>query len=425
MEKHVVGDIDVIFDHGGRKDWGKYTFPVYYGMPVILRRQRHEFHFNQLGQVRRIYCHARYWPNAQETLKRTIANDWIFMSTFGYEGSYDLMKSHYVPLTGYHDSALFTDDEQPLDSPYVAKALRKFDDLILRVRELVDDGTAEGRAAEFFKRVAVHDREMLMRVTQLLHEIGRGSLPVLPPDTIDVEYEVLPVMISDGCTGGCTFCKFNNKLEFRVRDEDNIREQIIALRDYFGPELMNYNSVVLGQNDALASGRDTLEYAARMAYDELKLAESWHNGSNLYLFGGVPTLLETGEDVFRMFNELPYSNIFVNIGLESPHEPTLDFLGKPQTRRDVLSAFKKLQRINMAYSKMNISCNFMIGDDLPREHIEGVRELLGSVETRMLKGTAFISPLEGHSSHRLTRNDFTKIKIAARMPVYLYLVQRL
>ena len=58
MEKFVVDDMEELFDHGGRSDWGKYTFPVFYGLPVIVRWRRHEFHFNLLGQVRRIMSRA-------------------------------------------------------------------------------------------------------------------------------------------------------------------------------------------------------------------------------------------------------------------------------------------------------------------------------------------------------------------------------
>jgi hypothetical protein len=143
------------------------------------------------------------------------------------------------------------------------------------------------------------------------------------------------------------------------------------------------------------------------------------------MFGGAHTLLEAPESLFATLNKLPFENIYINVGLESAHRPTLDELGKPQTGRDVRRAFRLLQRLNLEYDKINISCNFLIGDDLPPEHTESVRALLASAETRMSKGTAFISPIEGQSTHRQTRTEFTKIKLAAKMPVYLYLVQRL
>jgi hypothetical protein len=424
MDKHTVEDIEILFDHGGRRDWGKYTFPVIYGMPVVVRWQRHEFHFNLLGQVRRIFSGARYWPNAQETLKRTIANDWIFMSTFGYEGSYSLMKTHYVPLTAYHDPALFLEDEKPLDSPYVAQALEMFDAFVEHAGELAGNG-ASPRAAEFLAKVARFGRPALDAERQRLYDINGGHLTVLPPDTIDVEYEIIPLQISDGCTGGCAFCKFNDGIGFHVRDRANVKKQVSELRDFFGPDLMNYNAVVLGQNDALAAGAHAIDFAARLAYEELNIAESYHEGSFLYMFGGAHTLLDADEELFEALDNLPFENIHVNVGLESPHEQTLDILGKPQSAADVRYAFEKIRHINSDFKKLNVSCNFVVGDDLPRDHVDAVRDLLSGADTRMMKGTAFISPLENAASPRLTRNDFTSIKLAARMPVYLYLVQRL
>jgi hypothetical protein len=424
MEKFVVDDMEVLFDHGGRSDWGKYTFPVFYGLPVIVRWRRHEFHFNLLGQVRRIMSRARYWPNAQETLKRTIANDWIFMSTFGYESSFSLMKSHYVPMTSYHDPALFLKEERPLDSPYVAQALETFDELVAHAGELARNG-APPRAAAFLEKVSGFGRSALDAQRRRLHAINGGHLTVLPPDTIDVEYEIIPLQISDGCTGGCAFCKFNDGIGFRVRSPENIKTQVSELKSFFGEDLINYNAVVLGQNDALAAGAHAIDFAARLAYEELRVADSYHDGSFLYMFGGAHTLLDADDELFEAMDNLPFGNIFINVGLESPHEDTLQLLGKPQSAADVRRAFEKIRHANRDFNKLNISCNFVVGDDLPRAHVDAVRDLLSSADTRMTKGCAYISPLENAASPRLTRNDFTSIKLAAKMPVFLYLVQRL
>ena len=51
--------------------------------------------------------------------------------------------------------------------------------------------------------------------SQKLNEIIGGRVSVLPPDTRHVDYEVIPVMISDGCLYHCDFCCVKSTSKFR------------------------------------------------------------------------------------------------------------------------------------------------------------------------------------------------------------------
>ena len=136
-------------------------------------------------------------------------------------------------------------------------------------------------------------------------------------------------------------------------------------------------------------------------------------------------ILDSENDVFGRLNELPYSGIYINVGLESPHQTTLDLLGKPQSSHDVQKAFEKLQRVSRDNEKINVSCNFVVADDLPPEHVQNVCEMLANPGAHPDKCAAYISPLTGRCTRRRTLDNLYKIKRSARIPVYLYLVQQI
>ena len=128
MEHYRLHDLEIIFDHAGRDDWGKFSFPVWYGIPVKIHWLDYEFHFNLSGSLKRIRGNSSVWPDPMEWLKRTDADDLIYYGSQGYKFSYDLIKSYYIPYTDRYNSEVFT--ETPLKSPHVERALSAFDRLV-------------------------------------------------------------------------------------------------------------------------------------------------------------------------------------------------------------------------------------------------------------------------------------------------------
>ncbi|HLA04970.1 MAG TPA: radical SAM protein, partial [Syntrophales bacterium] len=227
---------------------------------------------------------------------------------------------------------------------HVRQALEAFDGLISRAGCLAH--TAPGiRSREFLQQVAAHDRDRLTADGQTLHDIIGGRMPVLPPDTIDVDYEVIPLIITEGCSYNCRFCRFKTAGGFRRRSWENIAGQIRDLKEFYGADLVNYNSLALGQNNALAAGKEILAATAELAYDVLNLAASYHRGRpNLFLFASVDSFLEAEDSLFDRLNGLPY-HAAINVGLESPDQETLDLLGKPLRAEKLRSALRKMQEV--------------------------------------------------------------------------------
>jgi radical SAM superfamily enzyme YgiQ (UPF0313 family) len=162
-----------------------------------------------------------------------------------------------------------------------------------------------------------------------------------------------------------------------------------------------------------------------MAYDLLHLSASFHRGKpNLFLFGSVDSLLRTDNALFDRLDRLPYLTS-INVGLESPDQETLDRLGKPLQAKTVGEAFRKMQEVNRCRSNITVSCNFMLGADLPSRNVEAIKTLLAEETTARGKGVVYLSPLLGASQRRQTLKEFGEIKMVSPLPVFIYLAQML
>jgi len=422
VEHYQIEDMEILFDCAGRDDWAKFSFPVWYGIPVKIKWHGYRFDFNLRGGWKWITGGRGVWPDAQEMLKRTDGNELMYYGVESYASDYDLIKNFYIPYSGVYNFDLFP--AHPLETAHVKRALRAFEELAGIAGRLSREASCD-RARDFLLKVAACDREGLADEAAFLHRIMGTELPVLPPDTIDVDYEVIPLIIADGCDYNCFFCTFKDNNSLHVRSEENIRQQIRSLKDFYGEDLVNYNSLVLGQNDALAGGEEILITAAKLAYEGLNLASSFHKGpANLFLFGSVDPFLKAKSSLFDRLNQLPFQT-FLNIGLESFDQETLSLLGKPLRAEKTGEAFRKMVAVNRGWEKVTVSCNFVLGADLPQRHKEGIKTALAQETTAKDRGTAFLSPLFGRAQRRKIINEFIEIKRSSPLPVFIYLAQRL
>jgi hypothetical protein len=121
---------------------------------------------------------------------------------------------------------------------------------------------------------------------------------------------------------------------------------------------------------------------------------------------------------------LPYLTS-INVGLESPDQETLDRLGKSLRAEKVRESFRKMQEVNRCRRNIEVSCNFVIGGDLPFRHVEAIKTMLAEEKTARDKGVVYLSPLLGVSQRREVLKEFREIKMASPLPVFIYLAQRL
>jgi hypothetical protein len=413
--------LSITLNLSGNREYTKVSYPVKYGIISRLETREMILEFNLNHEIRHARSKTRHWLHPSEWLKRTVGNDWIYYSSGGYAGVFEAIGEYYLPNFTYPTNSLL--GGRPFEEPEVAKIHQNWPKLLAAVPDSRPDMPA--RVADWLEQVKRIQKADLENKARTLFEICGARTTVLPPDARHSDYNVIPLTIADGCLYKCRFCKVKNKKPFTPRTPDDIERQIRELAHLFGNDLVNYNALFLGEHDALNAPADLIAYAARKSYDRLGFARSYMTRPRLYLFGSVDSLLNADPHLFETLNALPFET-FINIGLESFDPATLEYLGKPVTARKVGLAFDRMQSINQAFARIEITGNFVMDDQLPPDHTRAVLDLVRHRITHALpKGSVYLSPLAFAKPSREVLYDFYRLKTASRLPMFLYIIQRL
>ncbi|MCD4743386.1 MAG: radical SAM protein [Desulfobacteraceae bacterium] len=409
-----------------KKGYNRYTkisFPVKYGIYSEIETKDYIFQFNANNEIIRAKGKNYTWINPSEWLKRTIGNDWIYYSTGGYTGVFESIGEYYLPNLQYPTNSLI--GGKPFKEPDINNIITKWHSIIDKITKENKLLNHSDKFQTFIDKVLENSPKRLSEKSEQLIKISGRRVSVLPPDARHVDYDIIPVNISKGCLYNCKFCRVKTEEPFSLIKKDEILNQIKELKNLYGKDIVNYNSVFLGEHDALNAPSDLIMFAAEQSYSQFDFKHSYMESSNLFMFGSVDALLNKSTDDFDKFATLPY-HIYINIGLESVDQETLDFLGKPLTSRKVIEAYKLIRNINIKYDNIEISSNFIMDDILPKNHYSSFFKLLEK-ECRLFKnkGDIYLSPLRINKPSREEIFKFNEIKIKSPVPTFLYIIQRL
>jgi hypothetical protein len=414
-------DLSIFLNTRGNNEYVKVSYPVKYGIFSRLETREMILEFNLNHEIRHARSKTRRWLHPSEWLKRTVGNDWIYYSSGGYAGVYEAIGEYYLPNFTYPTNSLL--GGRPFEEPEVAKIHQDWPELLAALPDSRPGMPA--RAVEWLAQVKRVTKGDLEKKANRLFEICGARTTVLPPDARHSDYNVIPLTIADGCLYKCRFCKVKNKKPFTPRTPDDIRRQIRDLAGLYGSDRMNYNALFLGEHDALNAPADLIVSAARESYDRFRFAQSCMTQPRLYLFGSVDSLLDADPHLFYSLNALPFDT-FINIGLESYDAATLEHLGKPVTPRKVSQAFDRMQSINQTFARIELTGNFVMDHQLPPDHIQAVLDLVRHRIPRPVpKGCIYLSPLAFARPSREMLYDFYRMKTVSRLPMFLYIIQRL
>lgn len=101
MESYTLDDLEITVDRQGADRFQKMSFPIRYGRYCEVKTPAYLFEFNLNAEIKFIRGRNGNWPHPAEWLKRTDANDWIFYSTGGYSGVFDVLGEYYRPCLSY------------------------------------------------------------------------------------------------------------------------------------------------------------------------------------------------------------------------------------------------------------------------------------------------------------------------------------
>jgi hypothetical protein len=427
MESHRLGDFEIIIEKWGSRHYAKVSYPLRYGCYSEIVTPEYLCQFNLKGELKFIQGRGRDWPHPAEWLKRTAGGDWVYYSAGEYRDLIDLFGEYYLPRLSYRSNGIFSSN--PFRHGPVKSATRAWDTLLDRLKHGLP-ASGSGPLEAFLEEVCGNDTKTLCEKAERLHGLLGGRVTVLPPETRHVDYDVLPVAVADGCLYHCAFCTVKSAQTFLPRSLENIEGQIEGIRDFYGRDLPNYNSIFLAHHDALAAGGERVAFAAARAHDLLGIAASHMKGPRLFLFGSADSLTRSRQQTFRTIQALPF-HTHINIGLESADPETLEMLGKPITPALVEQAFERMLEINRTCPNIEVSANFVFGRKLPQSHLPSIVSLTrGKLSRFWDKGALYLSPLldevplQGNEKRRLLE-DFREVKLRALLPTFLYLIQRL
>jgi radical SAM superfamily enzyme YgiQ (UPF0313 family) len=422
LEPYTLDKIEIAPGRCGADRFTKASYPIRYGRWAEIRTPDYLFQFNLNGEIRHICGLNGNWPHPAEWLRRTDGNDWIYFSTGGYSGVFSTLGEYYRPCLPYPSNSIWEYD--PFGDPRIPKAIEALSGL----RHQLDRFPADrmpADVADFCRLAAGRNTVRLKSRADELHEIIGTTVSVLPPDARHVDYNIIPVMIADGCLYQCKFCSIKSRQGYKMRSRQDIRQQILKLKKFYGADLPNYNAVFLGNHDALAAGHDLIYPAAAEAYAAFGFEYSYMKNPALFLFGSVDSFLRADKTLFESLNLLGLYT-YINIGLESADTATLKFLNKPLNIENIKAAFNRMLDINRNYPNIEVTANFLTGEGLPPEHYQSIIELTRNRLKRYYsKGAVYLSPLMSNPGGLESQKTFMKIKNLSRLPVYLYLIQRL
>jgi hypothetical protein len=427
MESYELGDLTITLNKEGSREFSKVSFPMRHGLFAEVRTPEYLFQFNLNGEIKFIQGLTRTWPHPAEWLKRTLGDDWVYYSAGDYKGIYDYFGEYYFPYLSYPSNSIM--DGNPFDDPSVILARKSLQALRAKIDPLIS-GPQPKPLKDFLTHIMENGEETLKQRADQLHRLIGGPVTVLPPDTRHVDYEVIPVIIADGCLYHCGFCRVKTGQDFTPRPARDVIQQMKDLKRFLGQDLHNYNAIFLGQHDALSSGRELLEVVIERAYEIFEFERSHLKGTCLFLFGSVDSMIDSQEGFFESLSRSPFST-YINVGLESNDPNTLEALKKPISVEKIREAFTRMLEINRRYEKIEVTSNFVFGVDLPSGHLPSLSDLTRNrVSLIGNKGAVYLSPLvDGGIGDKKNKREllrrFLKLKTESRLPAFIYLIQKL
>ena len=413
--------ISVHLNKKGLDRYEKVSYPVRYGRYHEIQTRDHIFQFNLNNEITFARGKNGDWTSPQEWLKRSCGNDWTYYSTGGYTGVFEAIGEYYLPNLQYPTNSLI--GGAPFSSRPVQRIVDNWHALVCQAVSQLEGGCHEVQT--FCRSVEGITAAQLQRRAEQLFAITGGRVTVLPPDSRHVDYDIVPLTISTGCLYKCRFCKVKNRNPFQTRCQAEIDLQMARLHAHFGENLANYNSVFLGEHDALCCPTDLILGSVERSHAAFAFGQSHMRGANYFLFGSVDSFLGADQ---RLFDEMKKMdcNFYINLGFESADQNTLDMLGKPITEKKVRGAFFRMQEINDSCMNVEITANFVMDENLPDTHYPRFLELVhDSVTRRKPKGCIYLSPISFGAPSRHLLFEFSRLKLLSKLPTFLYIIQRL
>ncbi len=203
-------------------------------------------------------------------------------------------------------------------------------------------GLARPRSGEIEE---AFERCLACTPARLDEDAGRFRLvyhpvPILPPD----QYRSLVLQATIGCPyNRCNFCTLYRDVPYRVRRPEEFREHIRSVKDFLGAGISRFRSVFIGDANALAAPQARLLELLEVLAAELPYDPDHPSGKLRGLSAFMDMFLGVEKSV-EDFLALRFRGLCrVAVGLETGHDPLLEFLEKPGRAADAVEVVQRLK----------------------------------------------------------------------------------
>jgi adenine C2-methylase RlmN of 23S rRNA A2503 and tRNA A37 len=421
MEAFNIKGLKITINKEGSPYYLKVSYPLYFGKFTEIETEDYIFRFDLNNRIKFIQGKKK---RIGEQFKLNCASDWIYYCAAGYKGVYSFLGEYYLPCFGYAKNPLF--DIYDYDTKFLKNLFRVFLKLVKRLEHIIKSNTLNEINQIVKAIITVNGVQAIKKRAEEFNQITSGGVTVLPPDCRHVDYEVIPLNISSGCLYNCGFCSVKKGTKFKNRSITDILYDIKRLKRFYSADIANYNSLFLGEHDALNAESKIIIETAKAAYNKFGFQYSHMKNPTLFLFGSVSSLINAKDELFEALDSLPFYT-YINIGMESADNATLKALQKPLLFQNIKEAFEKMLFLNQKYMNIEITANFVMGNMLSDRHYQSIIELSKSAgKSSYGKGAFYISPLEKSGTpSSYVQKKFLWLKNFCAMPTYIYLIQRL
>jgi len=214
-------------------------------------------------------------------------------------------------------------------------------------------------------------------------------VPILPPD----KYLAVVLQATEGCSyNRCSFCTFYRGTPFRVKDAQEFREHVRAVKQFLGPAIGLRRAAFLGDANALVAPHQHLVQLMQVVAGEFMLAprgmdlrgrqlRAWMAAhpealDGVYSFLDVFNSRRMTASEFAELAELGLRRVY--IGLETGDKRLLKFLRKPGMPDDAVRVVRDLKAAGVAAGVIVMAG--IGGREYAQEHVERTSEVLRAME---------------------------------------------
>ena len=225
--------------------------------------------------------------------------------------------------------------------------------------------------------------------------------PVFRPPS---EGKSVLIQVTIGCSNNmCTYCDMYRSKKFEVKDWSILKEEILALKQYFNDIGYSPKRFFLCDGDALAAPTNLLVEVL----DELN--KSFPSLERVGIYATAQNMIDKSMEELKTLREKKLSILY--LGLESGDDKVLRSIVKKNTQEDMLNGSKKVIEAGM---KLSIIAMLGIGGKkYSDQHIRETAKVISEISphyfsfltTMAIPGTPFYKQVERGTVEELTSKE--------------------